>query len=80
MLRSLRNFLNMDRPEHHSTDCLEKEDLRKEVADIPPLRSRTICVQPDKHWHCLEGNLREIAERQGRACMDLSERYDAILR
>ena len=44
-----------------------------------PQRPRTICVQPDKYWHCFEGNLGETAERRGRARMGLSERYDAIL-
>ena len=24
VLRGLRNFLNMDKPEHHSTDCLKE--------------------------------------------------------
>ena len=41
-------------------------------------RSRTICVQPGKYWHCFEGNLGETAERWGRAHMGLSEHYDAI--
>ena len=38
-----------------------------------------ICVQPDKYWHCFEGNLGETAKRRGGARMGLSERYDAIL-
>ena len=40
---------------------------------------RMICVQPDRYWHCLKGNLGETAERRGGARMGLSERYDAIL-
>ena len=36
VLRGLRNFLNMDRPEHHSIDRLKERELRKEVADISP--------------------------------------------
>ena len=32
VLRGLTNFLNMDRPEHHSTDRLKERG----VADIPP--------------------------------------------
>ena len=42
-------------------------------------RSRTICVQPDKYCHCLEGNLGTTAERRGRARTGLSERYDTTL-
>ena len=42
-------------------------------------RSRTICVQPNKYWHCFGGNLGETAERRGGARMGLSECYDAIL-
>ena len=44
-----------------------------------PSRSRTICVQPDKHCRCFEGNLGETAERRGGARMGLPVRYDAIL-
>ena len=29
VLSSLRNFLNMDRPEHHSIDCLKKREVEK---------------------------------------------------
>ena len=36
---------------------------RKQLTFHPP-RSRTICVQPDKYWHCFEGNLGETAERR----------------
>ena len=46
---------------------------------LDPSRSRTICVKPDKYWHCFEGNLGETAERRGEARIGLSERYDAIL-
>ena len=77
VLRGLGNFLNMDRQGHHSIIAWRKEEWRKEAADIPPLR--TICVQLDKYWHCFDGNLGETAERWDRACMGLSERYDAIL-
>ena len=44
-----------------------------------PPRSRMICVQPDKYWHCFEGNLGETFERRGGAPMGLSECYDDIL-
>ena len=35
VLRGLRNFLNMDRPEHHSIDRLKERGVEKEAADIP---------------------------------------------
>ena len=80
VLRGLRNFLNMDRPEHHSTDRLKgKRSGDRKRPTFPPPRSGTICVQPDKHWHCFEGNFGETAERRGGARMGLSKRYDAIL-
>ena len=44
-----------------------------------PLRSRTVCVQPDKYWHCFNSILGETAEKWVRAHMGLSERYCAIL-
>ena len=80
VLRCLRNFLNMDRPEHHSIDRLKerRSGERKQPTFHPP-RSRTICVQPDEYWHCFESNLWETTQRQGRARMGLSEHYDAIL-
>ena len=43
-----------------------------------PPRLGTICVQPDKHWHCFKGKLGETTERQGRVCRGLSEHYDVI--
>ena len=43
-----------------------------------PWRSKTICVQLDKHWHCFKGNLWETAESRGGARMGLFKRYDAI--
>ena len=81
VLRVLRNFLNMDRPEHLSTGCPKQgvdHGERKRPTFHPP-RSRTICVQPDKYWYCFEGNLGKTAERRGGARMGLSERYDTIL-
>ena len=36
VFRGLRNFLNMDRPEHHSIDRLKKRGGGNEAADIPP--------------------------------------------
>ena len=37
--RGLRNFLNIDRPEHHRSPKWRKEERRREVADIAPLPS-----------------------------------------
>ena len=36
VLRGLRNFLNMDRPEHHSNDCQKERGVEKEATDILP--------------------------------------------
>ena len=55
VLRGLRNFLNLDRPEHQSPEG-KRSGERKRPTFHPP-RLRTICVQPDKYWHCFEGNL-----------------------
>ena len=49
----------MDRPERHSIDRLKETESRKGAADIHTPRSRTICVQRDKHWHYFEVNLAE---------------------
>ena len=49
VLRGLRNFLNMARPEHHSTDRLQKGSGDKKRQTFHPLGSGTICVQSDKH-------------------------------
>ena len=41
-------------------------------------RSETICLQPDKHWHCFEVNLGDTVERRGRAHMGLPKPCDAV--
>ena len=79
VLRGLRNFLNMDRPEHHCIDRLKEGGVEKRSGGIPPSEVRNDQCSPDKHWHYFECNLGETAERQGEAHMGLSERYDAIL-
>ena len=80
VLRGLRNFISTDNPEHHSIDRLKERRVEKGSGRHSTLpRPRTICVQPDKYWHCFEGNLGETAKRRGGARMGLSERYDAIL-
>ena len=47
VLRALRDFLNIDRLEHHSTDHLKKKARGVEKG--------MICVQLDKHWHSFAG-------------------------
>ena len=79
VLRGLRNFLNMDRPEHHSTDRLKERGVEKGSGRHSTLQGRERSVFKDKYWHCFEGNLGETAERRGRVRMGLSERYDIIL-
>ena len=80
VLRGLRTFLSTDKPEHNSTDRLKERGVEKGSGlHFHPPRLRTICVQPDKYWHCFEGNLGETAKRRGGARMGLSECYDAIL-
>ena len=50
VLRGLRNFLNSDKPEHHSTDRLKERGVEKESGPtFHPPRSKMICIQPDKH-------------------------------
>ena len=66
------------RASQHWSPEWKRSEERKRPTFHPP-RSRTICVQPDQHWHCFEGNLGETAERRDGARMGLSERYDAIL-
>ena len=39
-----RNFLNMNRPEHHSIDHQNERGWRKEAADIPPSKGRERAV------------------------------------
>ena len=56
VLRCLRNFLNMDRPEHHSIDHLKERRVEKGTADIPPSKARNDLCLTDKNWHRFEGN------------------------
>ena len=51
---------------------LKRNGERKRPTFHPP-RSETICVQPNKHWYCFKGNVKETAERWGRARMGLLE-------
>ena len=38
VLRGLRNFLNTDRPEHHSTDCLKERGMERRNVQRSTLR------------------------------------------
>ena len=60
------------RASQHQSPEGKRSGERKQLT-FHPLRSRTICVQPGKYWHCFKGNLGETAERQGGACMGLSK-------
>ena len=40
VLRGLRNFLHMDRPEHHSIDCLKERGVEKGSGQHSTLRGR----------------------------------------
>ena len=44
MLKGLRNFLNMDRLEHHSTDHLKERGVEKGSGRHSPLRGRVPSV------------------------------------
>ena len=66
------------RPSQHWSPEGNRSGERKRPT-FHPLKSETICVQPDKHCHCFEGNFGETAERQGGVHIGLSEHYDAIL-
>ena len=80
VLISLRNFLNMDRPEHHSTACLKERGMENRSNRHSTLQDREWSCSPGKHWHYFEGNLGKTAEKQGGVRMDLSEHYHAILK
>ena len=80
VLRGLRNFLNMDRPEQHGIYRLKKRRVEvKQTADIPPSKVENNLCSTRQYCHCFKGNLGETAERRGGARMGLSERYDAIM-
>ena len=42
-----------------------KRSGEKKRPTFHPPKSRTICDQPGKYWHCFEGNLGETAKRRG---------------
>ena len=79
VLSDFRNFLNMDRPEHHSIDRLKERGMEKGSGRHSTLQGLERSVFNQADWHCFEGNLGETAERWSGAHMGLPERYDAIL-
>ena len=80
MLRGLRNFLNTDKPEHHSIDRLKERGVEKGSGRHSILQGRERSVFNQTNIGTVfEGNLGETAERRDGARMGLSERYDAIL-
>ena len=80
VLRGLRNFFNMDRPEHHNIDRLRERGVERGSSRHSTVtRWRTIRVQPEIYCHCFEGKRGETAERRGGVRMGISEHCDAIL-
>ena len=75
------NFLNMDRPEHHSIDRLKERGVEKGSGRDSTLqgRERSVFNQTNNISTVSWGNLGKTAKRRGGARMGLSERYDAIL-
>ena len=62
LLRGLRYFLNMDRPEHHSTDRLKERGLERGRGRHCTLRGRARSVFNQTNIDSFEGNLGETAE------------------
>ena len=78
VLRGLRNFVNMFRPELQSVDRLKERGVVE--GKRPTFNSPgTMCAQPDLHWHCLESNFWETVQRWARALMGLSEHCNAVI-
>ena len=80
VLRGLRNFLNMDRPEHHSTDRLKEGGVEKGSGRHSTLQGRERSAFNQANiGNVSRANLARTAERLGGARTGLSKRYDAIL-
>ena len=81
VLRGLRNFLNVERPVHHSTDRLKKErGVEKGSGQHAAIRGRELPVFNQTNFGIVsKATLGETTERRVGARMCLSERYDAIL-
>ena len=80
VLRGLRNFQNMDIPEHHSIGYQKEKEWRKEAVNIAPSevgRKRSVFNQTNIGT-VFEVNFRKTSERRSRARMGISERYYAF--
>ena len=76
VLRGLRNFLNMDRPEHHSIDRLKQRGVEKGSGRHSTVRGRERSVFYQTNIGTVS---RATLGRLLRARMGFNERYDAIL-
>ena len=80
VLRGLRNFLNMDRPEYHSMDRLTERGMEEGSGPHSTLQGRERSVFNQANiGTASRATLGILPERRGGARMGLFERYDAIL-
>ena len=80
---ALRNFLNMDRPEHHSIDYLKEREVERGSSWLSILQGweKTVFNQTNTSTVLTElvlGSLGETAERWCGAQIGLHEHYSAI--
>ena len=76
VLRGFGNFLNMDRPDHHSTDRLKERGVEKGSGRHSTLQGRERSVFNQANTGTVS---RATLGRPLRAHMGLSERYNVIL-
>ena len=80
VLRGLKNFLNTDKPEHHSIYRMKERGVEKGSGRHSTLQGRERSVFNQANIGTVSrATLGETAERRGGVRMGLSERYDAIL-
>ena len=77
--RSLRNFLNMDRLEHHSIDRLKERGVEKGSGQHAILQGREQSVFNQPDIGTVSRATLGSAERRAGAPMGLSKPYNAIL-
>ena len=73
VLSGLRNFLNMDRPENHSTDRLKERGVEKGSGRHSILWGQDWFVFNQTNTGSFKDNPGETAEKRGGVCMGLSE-------
>ena len=80
VLRGLRNFLNTDKPEHHSFDRLKERGVEKGSGRHSTLegRERSAFNQTNIGTVSRATLRRLLRDRAERIIMSLSNRYDAI--